>query len=1009
MQIERDHAGLRSVDEQAATPSFSTFRVPWPRRALLLSLCVQLVACSGGGASSQSTQGPGDVVWVAEGAGETNAEPLWSLRPGYRQLRVPNGTMFRETGEQSYDTILGAPIAFHGERLMPLGNAAWEGFRARGYPSEPSYWKMITQSESGDIWWGGTPRRGLFAQRLLMIPHLVRVGMKWASRIGGKTVLEGEVLSRTVQDTLFGERAVWSLQLLEHVSAEGGPASRTYSASFIEGRGPASFAPFIAESSAQDAGSLVIYPLEEVLPTPNLKEIALKPLNGGKPITSNYLPRHVSAYPDPQDPGTLIVTLISRGFAPAGQSPSEYENQQGCFRLSSENEIEVATDGLDGRCVTGSAWTFKEDGSSLRNSTTEQGAPRPPSSTCTDCPPATHQGSFVASNDRFATLATSKRRPRRPDGLWIVDMEDGVSVDDEFLGWMPIDLPSADALNTTPPTYPLHIEAAPGGDLRLLRPLPRMHFAHYDAEAGVTTAFEAYPRTGSYNVYSFHGGRNITTASLDGKIESLHLLEKGLGVRTLGRVRVPKGEFLTAALELDDQLLIFTQRGFEGIDAWYMGGAENLSFISHFGETMVYRADIPDAQPETPSNIWGLIGARSGRDALICWPNPAQQLKADWTLGGLPAAALLSEDGRCALLRRSGGLEDATRPSSWTVEGSVPGAGRVAIGGLHAARDMWPFAGTTGGNGASFAPVDKGGFVDGRGLVIDASSSRARYNNHLFEFVSPWWSNISLIFQSASDVAGHGLWVVRSGRELGDTHPVLALLTPEGLIEPVTEDVGLSGTLVTASEGGGALMLSHPQAGTDFVDGVRAFRPDGTMVTLATPSYADVAFRLADDTTCGISYLDSKLWCTSAAGVEEEIGTPTGDVNAAMIRPGDGVYWPAQTVDATQAIVLERYADGALEPVAIDLASLGLPQQAIDVIWRQSINGNIVGAVKTGDGGMLLEVKSGVVSRVQCDGPVDEIVKILHGGEGIAPYSDGLLLDVQGSGRVVPGAGCRLF
>lgn len=1013
------------------------------------------VSCSpsDGDEPSYPTQGSGDVRWLAEGNGEANSEPLWVLRPGH-QLRRHQWTInHASVGNRTYDTIVGEPVEVGGQSFTPFGNVAWEGYYPRRGPTEPAHWKYLRQDAEQNIWLHGQPRVGLFGDRLLWIPGEVRVGMKWESYVGDEKILTGEVVSRQVRETVFGERPVWGIRLSDWrvPGAEGtfeNPlpiAGAQFFGFFAEGRGPVNHLPFHDATAPQlDAGGLderiavelAIVPLEPADEKPPATAITLEPANDGVPVNKlRGVPKHVSGFPDPDDPDALIVTMIMRDDAVGGSAidpdggtiffPDEDEYIGPCFRLHPDGRTENLVNVRNDLCAPGSTVIVGRDGELVGSSIRSNGSPLTDllaNDGVEDIIAFVHQGMWQSPDGVWHGAATSEDAPAptKLDGRWItlLDLTGSTPRGIDPVGWFSIDAPGPSRAGRGGPAYPLQVQQSGDGSLRYLEIGTHLQFGSHEPKTGWAQRHDAYPRKGSVNIVRYQGGQTVVMASLDGRIEAIHVQDDGLGIEVLGDVAAPAGEFVTGAFLWRDTLWVSTQRNFRGVDNWYQPDGINFAVNTDFGEVMLYRAHVPGggAQVRPPDNVWGITGMRSGRDLVVCWPNPAEEVAPDWTLGGEPVEVRLGPDGRCALLIRSLSDErDLASAAAWVAEGTVPGSRRVAVAGLGNGRDVWPFALGPGeatqqvtGEYAQehlFAPLMGGGFVSKDARVLDAQAVRARRNSLLYEFVVPSWQRLDLFDPRGADHAGGGIWGIRAA-QFGEDVATVALLGPESVTVADAGDVQTWSPLITASEGGGAVLVRTYRPNFPTWREVMAIRSDGSATILPTPSYEDIDFRLADDTTCGTS--DGQLMCTSLSGEETAIGPVTGDPALALFTASSGVCWPAAPTSGTGPL-LECLANGQLAAVSFEL-----PAADSDVQWRADLYGNVIGVPASG--GRLLRLAEGALVEAACSGvPLGEVARILRenaadtGPRTLALASGNTIFDVANGIRLPLPSTCQLF
>lgn len=484
------------------------------------------------------------------------------------------------------------------------------------------------------------------------------------------------------------------------------------------------------------------------------------------------------------------------------------------------------------------------------------------------------RGTFENANGELQGLMLSDYAPEqsRPYGFYVASLThvNGYPEGVEQLDWISAETPGPFELSSRPrPSYPLWASAT-ADVIRHIFATASLRFSSYDLSLGIASNYESYPRTGSINVKTFPGGRDITMVSMGGRVEKVTLGDSNLELDLLDDLQAPPGEFVTAAFIHGQKLIAFTQREFTGVDHWYQDVGLDYSVQTDFGQVMMYEADLPStSQTRTPARLWGVIASRSGRDALVCWAEPASDTSQDWTLGGLPAQATLSADGHCVILARdrSGGAETHT---DWLVEGSLPGGGRVLIAGLRDRRDWWPFAiGMTRSRAQGVTPEvwspTTDGYVGREGSVMDAQLSYGRPNTRMVDFLRP--KGFGGIDKTGVDAAGGGLWIARFGVALGDTDLLLARIS-DGVVLAKVDPKDVLRDLKTNCQGGGALViLSKQPEQTNVLHYISA---DGTATQVATPSHSH---RLSTQRWPNVR---RRGWRACVHGHERYLGQPWG-------------------------------------------------------------------------------------------------------------------------------------
>lgn len=135
------------------------------------------------------------------------------------------------------------------------------------------------------------------------------------------------------------------------------------------------------------------------------------------------------------------------------------------------------------------------------------------------------------------------------------------------------------------------------------------------------------------------------------------------------------------------------------------------------GRTWLWSTTVqePDARPVDPP---GISAQAAGRDLVVCWPGGGAVSREGWTLGGVPAAAVVPIHDQCALIVRD---LDAAMPTpqlgAWAATGTVPGVGPVQIGitadpaERRQAWDLGWLGEDWSGHGTRHAPLPDGGFT----------------------------------------------------------------------------------------------------------------------------------------------------------------------------------------------------------------------------------------------------------------------------------------------------------
>ncbi len=903
-----------------------------------------LVGCGDPGAEA-GTQG--HVVVLAEGSGESNAEPLWPARPGW--LLQPNYGAYGIA-----DSVLDARVV-GGRTLLPLGNPVRLGAPLTAGPSEPACARYLALDKAG-LWFVGGPREGVLGGGALLVPSTVRVGRKWQTRIGGVPRFTVEVVSRAVEDTVFGRRPVWMLKIVDerawtYDGTDWAFAKRrngvVWDLRLVEGRGPDAYnmltscRPF--EAPALGAGApddrFIVVPLDEP-PGPPLAAppVELSPLAPGL-VAADYLPWGAGAYPDPRDPAQHVIALRGKwpifgqymiGDASAGYTAGGGWSEVPELRCAHFDGTTVTPFAPDEICTTPDAVAVTAAGKFSALPVLWEGSPVRYNVCYGDCGQLVYHeftGIWQGLDGEPWAIAWGEA-----DTLNVGRYEQDHRVagtraflNNEFsvlAGYAPLH-----GARTSQLVWPrLQADGALAfveysNDHRF--PLGRATFVRPGHPEGLLEAHFVYPAIESPSTVVEPGARSHFIFSYDGLLRRVHIVDDGIELEPIAQLRLPNDDLLMAAFVVGQGIVALSQRGYRGFDPWYRPDGFDMAVRPEFGDVYAWRAALPPARaPERPAAFFGVEARVVDQDVRVCWPPGGGTVDlTSFTLAGRePAAAIAYRD--CVLLvRQPAPVADLLQRGAWAVEGHIPGGGRAAIAlGPSVWQEQAHGHGFEYGFGLTdAAPLTGGGFV----------TPRMRYGPGLILPQARFGGDES--GRSAADLAGHGMWLYRprwldhsislfgpAGETRVDLEPWLAQRYPIPLsgaacaptcpydLNPVPVRGGgvLVGTLRIAPDGS---VTELPEAWRNADGGL--FRP--------TAGFADGAY-------CGIRPGGESV-CVSAAGAE-------------VVRPELPVGVWAQAVDLQTDNAFWRFsadADGNVTLVRIDRHDLSQREFAVPVTYDE--------------------------------------------------------------------------
>lgn len=542
---------------------------------------------------------------------------------------------------------------------------------------------------------------------------------------GGRFTIE--VTARRAEDTPYGIRPVWSFRVTDW-RAMRPLAERPYpdddvfdgvsfEIEFIEGRGPRQW-PGAASFEGAGLSTTGLTPLEPWVAPEPLPAIELEPLRAGQPLgglARRTLARGASGYLDPNGFGDEALTAFSGRWMFYSQGGTEDLRQPFWTAVPIDHCVTHGADGGESAvfpwavdaaeaqdCLQGGAVAVPSDGGprsqipatpgySIGALWVPRGMYEGPGGTIYGVFPGSY-GHYSCANLNAAGECLIRNATGWPNELTYEVGEvgvDGAAVDYTthrgFARW------ARSTLEEDPVDDALWLDAN-GATVRVIEPTKTLRFAAWDSAAG-QTRFEhvAYHGLGDFNVFSKPGGRDVLLSTFAGRLERVHMLDDGIEIEPLGDVVVPRGQFLAGAVIVDDELVVYTQKHYSGFDSWldrgWYGcpGCKGLdpAHVPDLGEVFVWRADLPERAKSRPSPIWGTTATISGHDVLVCWPPGHGEPELEgWTLGGYEPrqVSVVGGEERCVLLSRDLAIADnLARNSAWTVEGPIPGYGRVAL------------------------------------------------------------------------------------------------------------------------------------------------------------------------------------------------------------------------------------------------------------------------------------------------------------------------------------------
>ncbi len=918
------------------------------------------------------------MVLLAEGTGEENEELLWRLLPGAR---------FDDS------LVVLPPVEIDGETVLPLATSARGPAESNGLPSEPARWAYLSQDDDGNVFFRGQPREGLLKTPALLIPAKVRVGMKWDTSTAGryKDTLAGqsidykrcvqasrglhvghscsknnprftvEVSDRSVEDTMFGRLPVWTFLItdwrqLDFVGDAFWPDDditdgKSFTLRLVEGRGPLNSPIFGYNSSF---GTIVV-PLADSLPTQPLPRLQLEADPTFSAFEGNHLGVSASGYLLPELGSAPVITSTGRamgwvidgieGFAVGDWF---FPEQDYCTAPSSASKED---------CFNGAGIVISADGSNSRTYDYVSGG-RPDWA-------GVVVGMYEESNNELMGLIRHpvwgyglRRSPISNELQWVA-LEDTQSQD--FIPQWPS---SVIEDRNQGQLYPQVID----DNLALLSHTKHgfITYANFD-EAAHTTRLDhlAYPALMDFNVMSLPGRHTILLTTFAGRIEEVETHADGIRLVPLGDVDVPDGHFMVGAVRVDNELYVYTQEGFIGLDSWYDRGffacdsckgveRSNSPILGTTHRWKVTLGSRPDG--ERPAPIWGVTARREGHDMVVCWPpgHPAPD-KNSWTLGGHKPrrVSTVGDEDRCLLLSRDLMIPDTLAlASAWTVEGDLPGYGRVAMGmTAGAAVDDMLEPGCPGqrkspacvvvGEVSSLSdlPSTAQGLISTTGNIARTGYSQLVQDHTFRDQLTSAFQGLGksdgvppLLF-STTDQGGAGLW----GMFDGATSPFLW----DGKELRTFEDAGLTIGNFIERTGVKLRYRGNTSSGGGLLFDTFTLMPDGTLVP--HPSEAaklgNQLMRLANGTLCGeLAVGGGPFACVSSTGDTETTGERL-DLAAWTIGEDGNIYGLSGTLNSPRGNRLMVFDEESFSFSELDLSGLGITMEWGDTLMLHSARG----------------------------------------------------------------------
>ncbi|MCC6620409.1 MAG: hypothetical protein IT385_04095 [Deltaproteobacteria bacterium] len=648
------------------------------------------------------------------GEGPANERPLWVPRAGPLGPSSASGAGYAMSADRLID----------GRRVFLAG---WQrGTFEPGYgPAEPYFARLYGRHEDG-IYLEGDTRAGLYREPVLFVPSTVRVGMRWSHPPRWKF----EVVDRDE-----GEPRTW---VIEVTDAERLTTNREntkvlfgvpYRLTYLEGSPVGPFAGGISDQNGERGGRNG-WLGQDVVPPPaaprEVPELALRPLNGGDPISEeSAVPSFFGAVVDPDgDRVDLVVDGLVPFFHPGAQMFLAIEGS-GCHPyLRSADAFATAIDPKD--CRDARATIIDGAGRALRigNEGWE------PHVDCTivigpdgimSCTPVDYHvaGIFRAEDGTAMVFRGGRLSDVGPhsgvEGEPMTGLEPG--------SFTPIDSGAARAeiggvlWLAEPEDDGWTMLAVHDGGLKTvhLRPDGAVHATTFRDEGG------------NLGITSDASGRRYLRTHPDGAIERVVWDRDGVRVQPLGTIGLEEGRVLAGAVELEDRLLVLTLHGFEGNDPQYgtrghLGGHVNVgadrAIRPELGELRLWEADVPpDPGPPIEAGELTRLGAAldaGGADAAIC--DFSGEAPTDgWTIAGAPAI-VFPNNTRCVTV--VGDKVRVVAEASGFVRGSLPTLGALSLQ-LEPGQNTWDQA-FLGEPGAEWVDPFSGALplADGSGFAV---------------------------------------------------------------------------------------------------------------------------------------------------------------------------------------------------------------------------------------------------------------------------------------------------